>query len=81
VARSWGKRASWSKDGGTHPLEAQYLKLDSSKAGASLEWHPVLSLNESIDWIVEWYRAFEAGDDLRRVTRGQIERYDALSHN
>ena len=81
VARSWGQRASWSKDGGTHPPEAQYLKLDSSKAGANLGWHPVLSLNQSIDWIVEWYRAFETGDDLRRVTRGQIERYDALSHN
>jgi len=81
VARSWGQRASWSKDGGTHPPEAQYLKLDSSKARASLEWYPVLSLNESIDWIVKWYRAYEAGDDLRRVTRGQIERYDALSRH
>ena len=80
-ARAWGDRASWSKDVGTHPREAHSLTLDSSKTRACLEWHPVLPLNRSIDWIVEWYRAFQAGDDLRRLTRMQIERYDALSHN
>lgn len=81
LARSWGDRASWSKDAGTHPPEAHYLKLDASKAGACLEWHPVLPLNQALDWIVEWYRAFQAGDDLPRLTRTQIDRYDALSHN
>ena len=80
LARSWGNRASWSKDAGTHPREAHYLKLDASKAKACLDWHPVLPLNQALDWIVEWYRAFQAGDDLRRLTRTQIERYEALLH-
>jgi CDP-glucose 4,6-dehydratase len=80
-ARSWGYRASWSKDDGTHPHEAPCLKLDSSKARACLAWHSVLPLSRSIDWIVEWYRAFQAGSDLRRLTRAQIERYEALSHS
>ena len=35
-------------------------------------------LNQALDWIVEWYRAFQGGDDLRRLTRKQIERYEAL---
>ena len=51
------------------------------RRGACLDWHPVLPLNEALDWIVEWYRAFQAGADLRRLTRTQIERYEALSQN
>ena len=37
--------------------------------------------SQALDWIVEWYRAFQAGTDLRRVTRAQIERYEKLSQN
>jgi len=81
LARSWGNGASWSDDARMHPHEAHYLQLDASKARASLDWHPVLSLKLTLDWIVEWYRAFQTGDDLRRLTRAQIERYDALSSN
>lgn len=81
LSRLWGDRASWSKDAGTHPQEAHSLKLDASKARACLDWHPVLPLDLALDWIVEWYRAFQAGGDLQHLTRTQIERYEALSHN
>lgn len=81
LARSWGDRASWSQDAGIHPREAYSLKLDVSKARECLDWQPVLRLNSALDWITEWYRAFQAGDDLRRLTRTQIERYEALLHN
>ncbi|HXJ84995.1 MAG TPA: CDP-glucose 4,6-dehydratase [Candidatus Methylomirabilis sp.] len=81
VARSWGGRASWSKDGGTHPAEASHLKLDASRARACLDWRPAIPLNTALEWIVEWYRAFETGADLRRLTQTQIERYEALSRN
>jgi CDP-glucose 4,6-dehydratase len=79
LARLWGDGASWSRDGDSHPREATYLKLDSSKARTSLEWHPVLPLAGALEWIVEWYRGFHAGVDLRRLTREQIDRYEALS--
>jgi CDP-glucose 4,6-dehydratase len=81
LARLWGSHATWNKDAGIHPPEDHDLKLDTSKTQASLDWHPVLSLNCALDWIVEWYRAFLAGDDLRRLTRTQIERYEALLKN
>ncbi len=77
LARLWGNSASWSKDDGTHPREAHHLKLDTAKAVALLDWHPVVPLNQALDWVVEWYRGFQAGHDLRHVTRGQIERYEA----
>jgi len=78
LARSWGNHTSWSHDAAMHPEEAHSLKLDSSKAKACLDWHPMLPLCPALEWIVEWYRAFQTGADLRSITRMQIERYEAL---
>jgi CDP-glucose 4,6-dehydratase len=78
LAASWGKQASWTQDSATHPREAHSLKLDASKAGACLDWHPALPLNQALDWIVEWYGGFQSGADLQRLTRLQIERYEKL---
>ncbi|MBZ5510170.1 MAG: CDP-glucose 4,6-dehydratase [Acidobacteriia bacterium] len=76
---SWGDHASWTHDGAMHPQEAHTLKLDTSKARASLDWHPMLPLGPALDWIVTWYRAFKEGADLQGLTRAQIEQYEALS--
>ena len=40
-----------------------------------LGWAPILRLNESLDWIVEWYRELERGGDMRLATERQIRRY------
>ncbi len=77
LARTWGHGASWSRDGGEHPREAHFLKLDASKAKTYLGWHPRLPLPQALEWIVEWYRAFQARTDLLGLTRTQIERYEA----
>jgi CDP-glucose 4,6-dehydratase len=78
MSRSWGSQASWTHDQATHQHEAHTLKLDTSKARAYLDWHPVLPLNQALEWIVSWYRAFQQGSDLQCLTRGQIQRYEAL---
>jgi len=79
LASSWGRSASWKQDGGTHPHEAHFLKLDASKSKACLGWRPLLPLKPALGWIVEWYHAFQQGGDLRRLTQSQIERYQVLS--
>jgi CDP-glucose 4,6-dehydratase len=76
----WGAGASWESDGAAHPHEAHFLKLDASRAKASLGWRPVLPLVDALGWIVEWYRACKAGCDLRRFTQTQIARYEQLTH-
>jgi CDP-glucose 4,6-dehydratase len=81
LVRLWGSGASWKADAGPHPREAHYLKLDASRAKACLDWRPLISLNQALDWIVEWYRSYEAGEDLRRLTRIQVERYEGLLHS
>ncbi len=77
LVRSWGD-ASWTQDKASHPHEAHALKLDASKARTLLGWSPVLTLRPALKWIVEWYRAFQSGADMRHVTRNQIEQYEAL---
>jgi CDP-glucose 4,6-dehydratase len=78
LSQKWGSGASWNQDGGTHPHEAHYLKLDVSKARSELGWGPALDLSTALDWIIEWYRAYHAGADLSDLTRQQIERYEGL---
>ena len=78
LVSSWGNSASWRRDSATHPRESHFLKLDASKAGAYLDWHPALPLERALDWIVEWYQAFQTGTDVRGITCSQIERYEAL---
>jgi len=78
LVASWGEPAAWTQDSATHPREAHALKLDASKAGAYMDWHPVLPLHRALEWIVEWYRGFQAGTDLNRLTRTQIDRYETL---
>jgi CDP-glucose 4,6-dehydratase len=73
----WGPGASWMPDEGEHPHEASCLKLDSSKAEARLGWACRLDIEQTLEWVVEWYRAFHAGEDPREVTSSQISRYSA----
>lgn len=78
LAQLWASGASWRSDEAPHPREANYLKLDVSKAKTGLGWEPVLPLNESLDWIAEWYRVFQAGGNLEELTLMQIKRYETL---
>jgi CDP-glucose 4,6-dehydratase len=78
LAQLWGDGVSWCNDAATHPREAHYLKLDVSKTRTGLGWQPVLPLTKALDWIVEWYRMFQAGGDLGRLTQQQIEQYEKL---
>jgi len=81
LVQSWGKGAAWTQDTSAHPHEAHALKLDASKAKSCLGWQPTLPLKQALGWIVEWYRAFQSGSDLQRLTRKQIEQFESLPMN
>lgn len=76
LTKTWGEGAAWALDGGNHPHEAHYLKLDCSKAKARLGWHPRWHLDEALEAIVEWHRAHQAGSNMREITLRQIAAYD-----
>lgn len=79
LASRWGSTAAWQPDGREHPPEAGVLKLDSSKARARLGWVPALDLATAVEWVVQWYRGYGNGDNVRRLTEDQIARYLALT--
>lgn len=77
LATMWSDGATWKIDAGEHPHEANYLRLDISKAAHSLGWHPVMRLEEALGLIVAWARAWQVGTDLRVLTQAQILSYQA----
>jgi CDP-glucose 4,6-dehydratase len=76
LAELWGEGLAWEQDGGAHPHEAHYLKLDSSRARARLDWVPTWGLERALTSIVDWYRAFEDGEDPRQVSLEQIRAFE-----
>lgn len=72
LVKIWGNGARWEPDGGEHPHEAHYLKLDCSKARARLDWHPRWHLEKALDAILFWHRAHQSGKDMREITIEQI---------
>jgi CDP-glucose 4,6-dehydratase len=78
ISALWGNGARWEPDPGIHPQEARVLKLDSSKARSRLGWSPKLRVTQAIEWVVEWYKAYQAGQDARMITNAQIVRYENL---
>ena len=61
------------------PHEANYLKLDISKARSRLNWHPALRLDDALKLIVDWSKQYHAGTDMRNFTLDQIHTYQALT--
>ncbi|MHC1696710.1 MAG: CDP-glucose 4,6-dehydratase [Geobacteraceae bacterium] len=66
---------SWEYDNATHPHEANYLKLDSSKAHAKLDWYPRWDLKTALTKTMEWHRAWQKNTDMREFTLSQIYTY------
>ena len=79
VVQLWGGGVQWQLDIGDHPHEANYLKLDISKASTRLNWLPALTLNDALKLTVDWAKQRRAGADVRELTLSQIRNYYALA--
>ena len=75
MVSSWGNGASWQQDGGVHPHEANYLKLDISKAKARLGWEPRWPLATALKHIVTWHQSWLANDDIKKMCLAHIQKY------
>ena len=79
LVSQWGDGASWAADPGSHPHEANYLKLDCSKARSLLGWHPILPLPTALQWAVDWYKAYARRANLQAVCLEQLRRFEDLA--
>ena len=70
--KHWGQNLKWVNkyDGGPH--EANFLKLDCSKLKTTFGWKPHWDLEMAIAKVVEWSKAWVAGEDVRPIMDRQI---------
>jgi CDP-glucose 4,6-dehydratase len=71
------KNNGWKKDMTKNYHEANLLKLDISKAKSKLGWKPQWSLEDAIDFTVNWYNAFKNNDDMQKISINQIKSYQS----
>lgn len=76
IAELWGDGFAWVHDEREQPHERHVLRLDSSRARERLGWAPRWDLEQAIESVVRWYRAYQAGEDIRGVTLEQIKAYE-----
>jgi CDP-glucose 4,6-dehydratase len=77
MTRFWSDGAQWVLDPDPGVHEAGYLKLDASRARADLAWTPHLHLETALEWLVQWYRAWQSGAEMHTFTLAQIEAYES----
>ena len=75
LARAWGVEGDWRQRDGAHPHEAGYLRLDSTKARSQLSWDPVLDLQTTLEWIVDWHKHHLRDNNARDITLAQISEF------
>ena len=79
MEKIWGGNASSEfKPDPQAVHEATLLRLNIKKAEQQLDWHPKMSIEQTLEWTVEWYRSFHQGEDMREFTINQIKAYEAL---
>lgn len=71
--------SSYEVDKSPQPHEANYLKLDSSKAKAGLGWRPRWNLETALANTLSWHSAWRRGEDMAAVSLAQVREYEAAS--
>ena len=71
----WGNGVSWNLDKKNNPHEANFLKLDCSKASNRLKWNPKWNLNKTLSMIVNWHHIYMKGGDIKKQCLNEINEY------
>ena len=75
ICKLWGREASFEVDTNPQPHEANYLKLDCSKAKAELNWEPRWDIQKALESIIEWNKEYLNGVNPRSLMHSQIVEY------
>ncbi len=73
ICQLWKDNASYEIDSNIHPHEANYLKLDCSKAKSILNWYPVWNIETTLLKIVEWNKGYKNEQDPYSLCLNQIK--------
>lgn len=73
--RQWGEGAGWENLSVDGPHEANFLKLDCSKAKTNLDWHPHWHIEQAIIRTIEWTKCYRDHEDVHECMIRQIREY------
>ncbi|SEJ87770.1 CDP-glucose 4,6-dehydratase [Propionispira arboris] len=73
----WGGAADYQLEDEKQPHEAAFLKLDCSKAYARLNWRSRWHIEDGLEKIVDWVKAYKNGENMERVCIKQIMEYES----
>lgn len=78
----WGEGASFDISiSDSNPHEANYLKLDCSKAKNKLNWKTSIDLTQSLENICLWHKALINNEDIIQLSKDQIKNYEIKLNN
>lgn len=78
LVHAWGTHVPVQIESAATLHEATFLQLDCAKAKARLQWQPQWSLTTALMQVVDWYKAYQAGADMRAITLAQIHNYPSF---
>ena len=76
LVKIWGNDASWVLEQTAQPHEANYLKLDCSKAKHELNWYPRWEISKVLEMIVNWHKSYSSGADMKNICLQEIKKYN-----
>lgn len=75
LIKKWGEGKWVDISDATQKHETKSLSLDTSKAHFILKWQPKLSIDETLDLVVEWYKNYNKTNSYD-LCKKQIEAYE-----
>jgi len=75
MTENWEGQSWVVDDANNNPHEANYLKLDISKATHLLSWKPVWSIEYSLKRIINWHRAWLKGENMLCYCQEEIREF------
>jgi len=81
ICNAWGEGDSWGLSADADLHEAGSLSLVSAKARQQLKWQPRWTLETALQKVIEWHKAFNAGEDMQKVCLRQIDSFAAISNS
>jgi CDP-glucose 4,6-dehydratase len=72
---SYWPHANWKLDEDSNPHEANFLKLNISKARIQLDWRPIWELDRALERIINWHKAWKKNEDMQLLCFEEIKEY------
>ena len=74
----WGSNSTWFSTSFDSFHESTFLTLDTSKSQQRLNWHPRLTIENSLTFVVDWAKDYYHKKNIKETTINQIIQFQSL---